>query len=115
MSFPACVSHTKFLHDLLVSHLATRLLLLSVSPLSGAVRLWSGDRVNHRPCVHLKQHRTIQGYRHRDIFTLVGDWLMVTQAKHRYDIIKWPKSDQLIFRQVFIEMDQDKKRGNLFS
>ena len=30
-------------------------------------------------------------------------------------ITKWPKSDQLIFRQVFIEMDQDKKRGNLFT
>jgi len=34
--------------------------------------------------------------------TLVGYWLMVTQAKNRYDIINWPKSDQLIFRQVFI-------------
>ena len=34
---------------------------------------------------------------------------------HRYDIIKWSKSDQLIFRQVFIKMDQDKKRENLCS
>ena len=39
--------------------------------------------------------------------TLVGYWLMVTQAK---------KSDQLIFRQVFIEMDQDNKNvQNLFT
>ena len=47
--------------------------------------------------------------------TLVGDWLMANKPKNRYDIIKSPKSDQLIFRQVFIEMDQDTKRENLFS
>ena len=41
--------------------------------------------------------------------TLVGDWLMVTQLSCD-DITKWPKSDQLIFRQVFIEMDQDRER-----
>ena len=35
--------------------------------------------------------------------TSVGDWLMVSQDnKIFYDIIKWPKSDQLVFRQVFI-------------
>ena len=47
--------------------------------------------------------------------TLVADWLMVTQAKKHCDITVRTKSDQLIFRQVFIEMDQDKKRGGLCS
>ena len=40
----------------------------------------------------------------------LGCWLAngYTSQKNRYDIIKFPKSDHLIFRQVFIEMDQDK-------
>ena len=44
---------------------------------------------------------------------VIGEWLH--KPKNRYDIIKRPKSDKLIFRQVLIKMDQDKKTANLFS
>lgn len=54
VSFPVCVSHTEFLHDLLIGHLAS-LLLLSVSCLRGGIPIWSWEWVYHRPRVHLTQ------------------------------------------------------------
>ena len=48
--------------------------------------------------------------------TLVGDWLMVTQPKRkRYDIAKQPKSDQLIFRQVYINGSGQQESESLYT
>lgn len=47
------VRHTEFLHYLLISHLAS-LILLSVS-CPGGVSLWSRNWVDHRPCIYLME------------------------------------------------------------
>lgn len=54
--FYMCSLLTKFLHDLLIGHLAS-LILPFVGCLRGCVSLRSRQRVDHRPCVHLTQHR----------------------------------------------------------
>lgn len=69
-SFPL---HTEFLHDLLVGHLAS-LLLLSVSCFRGGVALRCWDWIYHRPCVHLTQ-------RGRETYQEYWTWMILNSKK----------------------------------